>query len=165
MAVYTMTLKTFIESGYTIDLTQYPIFDENARAHLNESIIRHYWWREIGLETPAMFSWFLAQNMNEIMPYYNELYKTTLYKYDPTQSISVQEIYKGLTDTVNTNKGTTSSKGTTKQTDNSNGKNLYSDTPQGLLSSDALQNQQYLTNATLTDAKIKTPPKARGRYN
>lgn len=56
----------------------YPIFDEAYRGILEKKIIRHYYTREIGAETFGLFQLYLADKMNEIMPYYNQLYASEL---------------------------------------------------------------------------------------
>lgn len=53
----------------------YPIYNENYRNILNRKILKHYYLREIGFETYAMWRFKLNAKMNEIMPYYNELYR------------------------------------------------------------------------------------------
>lgn len=63
--------------------TTYAIFDERYRERLNTLILKHYLMNEIGFETVALWKFKLNQKMSEIMPYYNELYKTTLYDIDP----------------------------------------------------------------------------------
>lgn len=83
MANYTIELHKLLEMGYKLPLDEYPIFDENHRATLNDKIISHYYFREIGQETPSRFSFNLRRKMNEIMPYYNQLYESEMIKYDP----------------------------------------------------------------------------------
>lgn len=56
----------------------YPIWDEAYRAVLNTKIITHYFYREIGFGTPGQFMFRLAAKMQEIMPYYNQLYETQM---------------------------------------------------------------------------------------
>lgn len=56
----------------------YPIFDEAYRGVLEKKIIRHYYTREIGAETFGLFQLYLSDKMNEIMPYYNQLYASEL---------------------------------------------------------------------------------------
>ena len=92
-AQYTVALKTLIDSGFNIGLDRYPIWDEGYRSLLNDKIINHFLLREIGFETPGMFKFYLNRTMSEIMPYYNELYKTTCYKYDPIHNVDYTEEY------------------------------------------------------------------------
>lgn len=58
-----------------IGLSDYPIFDASYRTALNDKIIDHFYFREIGFETAAQFAWYMRRTMNEIMPKYNALYR------------------------------------------------------------------------------------------
>ena len=55
-----------------IGLDEYPIFEESYRAKLNNKIIEHYYFKEIGTDTLGRFRWYMRTTMNEIMPYYNK---------------------------------------------------------------------------------------------
>lgn len=72
-----------MKRGYPIALNNYPIFDEGHRAILNNKIIRHYYFREICCDSPERFNFYLETKMSEIMPYYNQLYKSELLEYNP----------------------------------------------------------------------------------
>lgn len=61
----------------------YPIFDENYRRVLERKILKHYYTREIGLETVGLWKLFLDRKLNEIMPYYNKLYLSELIEINP----------------------------------------------------------------------------------
>lgn len=52
------------------------------RDNLSVMIIRHYFMREIGYETYELWKIMLETKLREIMPYYRELYRTTLFKID-----------------------------------------------------------------------------------
>lgn len=92
---YTETLGNLIALGYDTDdklhlsVGYYPIYDENHRAELNEKIVRHYALREIGQETAQQFIFYLGVTMAEIMPYFNERYKTLDMKYNPLESVDM----------------------------------------------------------------------------
>lgn len=79
----------------------YPIFDNNYKEELELKIIRHYYMREIGAETFGLWQLYLCDKMNEIMPYYNQLYTSTLLKLEPLINISTSNVetenenYKG----------------------------------------------------------------------
>lgn len=84
MSKYTVTLHQLIEGGsFDIGLQDYPIFSESYRPLLNSKIVEHFRFCEIGSETPAMFKYYINRTMNEIMPFYNDLYKTTLLDFEP----------------------------------------------------------------------------------
>lgn len=148
MAIYTTTIRNMIESGYDLGLKDYPIWSEDAREPLNNAIINHYYFREIGFETAGLFKFHLNRTMNEIMPYYNELYLTTQYKYDPTKSYSMEEIYSGSNNSnlMGTNDTITDVVGKSE----ANGQQINSDTPQGLLETGAIKNGLYATSASIT---------------
>ena len=112
---YTETLGNLIALGYDTDdklhlsAGYYPIYDENHRAELNEKIIRHYALREIGQETAQQFTFYLGMTMAEIMPYFNERYKTLDMEYNPLQSVDM------TTDSENGSESQSSSKASSTQ--------------------------------------------------
>lgn len=70
------TIEQMIQAAAPLIFPNYPIYSESHRAELNAKILRHYYFKEIGLETVGMWKAFLARKMYEIMPYYNELYRS-----------------------------------------------------------------------------------------
>lgn len=87
MATYTITLRHLIERGFKFNLNDYPIFDESYREVLNKKIIDHYYFSEIGVETPGLFNHRLRTKMNEIMPYYNQIYKSNILEFNPLYNV------------------------------------------------------------------------------
>jgi len=81
----------------------FPIFDENYRIPLETKIIRHYYTREIGLETYGLWKLKLQTKLNEIMPYYNKLYESELYKYNPLYDVDMTTTHVGQKTGENTN--------------------------------------------------------------
>lgn len=61
----------------------FPIFDENYRQVLCRKILKHYYTREIAHETVGRWKLALNAKLNEIMPYYNQLYKSELLEFNP----------------------------------------------------------------------------------
>lgn len=113
MSKYTVTIDQLVNSGFDFGLTEYPIFDETYRIPLNKKIIEHYRFREIGFETPAMFRFFLNRTLNEIMPYYNDLWETTLLDFDPLTNYNMVEkiVFTGNEDTDSTEHGSGNNSG------------------------------------------------------
>ena len=153
----------------------FPIYDEAYRPILEKKILRHYYTREIGAETVGLWKLWLNTRLNEIMPYYNQLYESTLIRFDPLKDSDSTVTRQGTTsgnkedntnsrnetetNTTNTSSRTdetnisTNESGTTS--DASNHWNYYSDTPQGGIT--GLESKQYLTNASNdTDARNGT---------
>lgn len=63
---------------YGVDIDEEEIMREN----LSRAIVRHYLMREIGCETFELWKIMVETRLREIMPYYQELYKTTLFDLD-----------------------------------------------------------------------------------
>jgi hypothetical protein len=75
MAKYTVEVRDLVEQGIDIFDFDYPIYDEEHKPDLEEKIINHYYFREIGVETIGRWKHELKVKMNEIMPKYNRLYE------------------------------------------------------------------------------------------
>lgn len=120
----------------------FPIYDESYRNVLCTKILKHYYTREIGSETVGLWKHWLDTRLNEIMPYYNQLYKSAMIEFDPMHDIELTTKHTRDNDDTSEN----SQSGTTSASSESVDRNLYSDTPQGAL--DNVENEAYLTNAT-----------------
>lgn len=141
----------------------FPIFDESYRNILETKIIKHYYTREIGLETYGLWKLKLDTKLNEIMPYYNQLYQSATLDFNPLWDTN----YTRQNKRDNSQNTGTETSGTTEYTDNtaSSTKNssdvtgnsetsqnvdnehwdYFSDTPQGGVT--GIQERNYLTNA------------------
>lgn len=124
----------------------YPIYDENYRSVLETKILKHFYTREIGLETVGLWKLKLDTKMNEIMPYYNQLYKSALLEFNPLWTDDYNTQHNKSTDGTQVNVNETDN-ATVGQTDNVS-RNKYADTPQGSLTD--LEDDRYLTNARKT---------------
>lgn len=124
----------------------FPIFDESYRNVLEKKIIKHFYTREIGLETVGLWKLKLETKMNEIMPYYNQLYNSERLNINPLHTISktIEHSGSGNSASQSTRSGESTTHGS------NTGWNLYNDTPQGTIST--IENETYLTNATKTTA-------------
>lgn len=78
-----------IEKSRNKIFQNYPIFNESHRAELEHKILKHYYMREIGFETVGLFKLFLNERMAEIMPYYNKLYESETFEFDPLKNVDV----------------------------------------------------------------------------
>ena len=156
MAKYTITIKSLIDNNFDFKMNNYPIFDENYRNTLNNNILYHYYENEIGFETASLFRFYLNQKLNEIMPYYNELYKAQKKIIDENLLLNNVNLTERLTGSNTTNTSSTS------QSSN-NGKNLFQDTPQGNISKQDINAENvYATNITLNENSINDNSSATG---
>ena len=141
MSKYTTELRYIIESGYELkSLKDYPIFDENYRQVLNKYILNHFWLREIGAETVGEFDLFLGNTLNEIMPYYNGLFKMAMSEIDPLTNYKYKEV---MDREDNSNSNTTN-------TNSSNGKIVDSTPADGLVNMNAIEQNLYASSAQLS---------------
>lgn len=69
--------------------TNVEFFDEDYRAILCKKILKHYYLREIGTEVVGVWQLWMNTRLEEIMPYYNQLYKSTLIDFDPLNDINL----------------------------------------------------------------------------
>lgn len=83
MAQYTIELREIIKSKNIFNSINYELYNNDYKPIFEEKFIKRYYFREIGCETVGRFLIYLETMLNEIMPYYTRLYKTTTYKYDP----------------------------------------------------------------------------------
>lgn len=149
--------------------TKTEIFDENYRAVICKKILKHYYLREICSETVGIWKLWLNTRLEEILPYYNQLYKSALLEFNPLYDVNITRTHNRTIDENKTENGTSTETNTDKNTgsgtrDNtasgtnknsgkssvsdsgsSNSKDLYSDTPQGALT--GVETEKYLTNA------------------
>lgn len=153
MAKYTIELGQLIKNNFPLGLADYPIFNEEYRRTLNNKIIEHFYFREIGFETPQLFKRFLNRKLNEIMPYYNKLYETELLEYDPLTNYNRTEITnrgEAVQNAINSSDNgqvNDSGNSSNQSSGSSSGKSVYSDTPQGFLQNTDIDANTYASSA------------------
>lgn len=89
MAIYTTLLKTYCESLTDHKYTKprdiivnaspllfdfpYPFYSESKREDFQQRFIRHFFMREIGAETPALWKLYLEDELVQVMEKYNPM--------------------------------------------------------------------------------------------
>ena len=127
------------------------LFDPNYEAVLYPKIIRHYYFDEIAHETVAHFIFRLNLKLDEILPYYNQLYESALLEFNPLSDVDY---------TITGSKEDNNEVDSTR-TDNlaasviNHTKDLVSDTPQGSIQNVDINNNLYITGANVTDSTIQ----------
>ena len=71
--------------------TQCEFFDENYRAVLFKKILKHYYLREICSETVGIWKLWMNTRIEEIMPYYNQLYNSALIQFNPLHNTNLSK--------------------------------------------------------------------------
>ena len=111
----------------------FPIYDTDYLPTLEHNILNHYYSREIGLETVQLWKQKLNARLNIIMPKYNKMYQSEIYKLDPLSNSKVEIFTRETKGNSQSNAQSLSARKGTGTT-GSTSSHLYSDTPQGKLS-------------------------------
>lgn len=91
MAQYTLELRKILLSRDIFKSIDYELYNNDLKPIFEDKFIKRFYFREIGVETVNRFLINLEQTLNEIMPYYKQLYDTTLLKYDVLNNTEVIE--------------------------------------------------------------------------
>lgn len=152
MATYTVQLRKVIETlgrdevkSWFMDyeLSHYLTPDEIAvinergtwtKERLADKILDHYYMREIGAETVALFKHYAKVAMREIMEEKLPLIYSAAIKYDPLVNVDYAETYSGAS--------------SGNSTGSSTGLTLNSDTPQGKVSKSDVLSGEYVSSTT-----------------
>lgn len=132
----------------------FPIFDENYRQILCRKILKHYYTREIAHETVGRWKLALNAKLNEIMPYYNQLYKSELLEFNPFYDVDLTRSREGSGTSNKTSNNTETNSGTSKNvnsgsgTSNTDTLNRFSDTPQNSMDTQGISDSVPLTTVT-----------------
>lgn len=151
-AKYTEVLDNLLRNEQTAPaiaeaMSKYPLYETDpnkvnqygtaykvpTRAELNNKILSYYRFREIGFETVGRFLFELETALNEIMPYYNQLFYSADQDFNPIYNVDyIRNTQRNKSDTnIGSQSSSTNSSATGTSTDNT--KNVTSDTPQNQL--------------------------------
>lgn len=133
--------------------TKCEFFDNQYRPVLCKKILKHYYTREIGFETAGLWMLWMNRRLEEIMPYYNQLYRSAQLEFNPFHDV---DYYR---EGNRKNDGTSETSGSSSNTQDNVTRDLYSDTPQGALN--GVESETYLTDAR----KVMQDNKANNTYN
>lgn len=159
MSKYTTNFYSLMHMGYTkeelkswfmdYELSDYLTDDEIqviesrgtwSKEKLAQKIIDHYYLKDIGFETPAMFKHYAKITMNEIMESKLPLIYSAAIKYDPLVNVDFTEEYSSNT-TGNAN---------------TSGLIVGSETPQGQINKAAILNGEYASNTSANEDESQT---------
>ena len=105
-----------------------------TKEKLADKIINHFYMREIGLETPALFKAKLKVMLDEIMEEYLPVIYSTAIKYDPLVNVDYTETYVG------------------RDTNTGDSLSVQSDTPQGEISKTEILAGKYASSTGASEA-------------
>lgn len=91
-----------------------PFFDENYRSVLCQKILKHYYLREICCETVGIWTLWMNTRLEEIMPYYNQLYESAKIEFNPMHDVDLTRKHERNVEGTSKEDGTRTQ--TTKET-------------------------------------------------
>lgn len=124
-----------------------------SKDRLAKKIVDHYYMREIGLETPALFKHYAKVYMQEIMERKLPKIYSNFFEYDPLSSVDYTEEYTREIKSGSNAKG----KSTSNSSNNASGLSVSSDTPEGQINKQEILNGKYAssTGASETESSIQ----------
>lgn len=157
MAKYTVSLHELLKDETVKELikgalSSYPMYVPihnqlygyiPTREELNQKILNHYRFYEIGSETVERFLFNIEMTMNEIMPYYNQLYKSVdimnniddiFGNLDVVESFEQETSGNSTSSSSNSNSNEITSSNETNTDMNTSSRSVSSKTPQSQLS-------------------------------
>lgn len=137
---------------------------------LARKIVDHYYMREIGYETPALFAHFAKVKMNELMESKLPLIWSKYIEFNPLVNVDYVESYTRNIEGTETkassttgdetihNEGENNSEGSTSSTTNteSSGLEVKSDTPQGEISKENILAGSYASSTSANELESQT---------
>ena len=114
---------------------------------LAKKIVDHYFMREIGFETPALFSHYAKVTMQELMEEKLPLIYSSSIKYDPLINVDYTETFE------REQEGTASNNGESNSNSNSNSEslNINNSTPQTRITKQDLETGAYANNVAQSE--------------
>lgn len=167
MASYTMELRKVIDyysrdeveswfKSYEIEnyltptqIEQITKFGVWSKERLAKKIVDHYYMREIGFETPALFKHYAITTMNEIMERYLPKIYSNFLEYDPLSNVDFTETYTREIE------GSAENQGSSNSNSSSNGMAINNNTPQTNITKQDLNSGIYASSVAQTDTNIE----------
>ena len=169
MATYTMELRKVIDyygreeveswfSSYDLadfltpeQIAQINKYNVWSKEKLAKQIVDHYFMREIGFETPALFAHYAKVTMNELMGSYLLKIYTQFLEYDPLSSVDYTEEYTREIE------GSSEGSSNSNSQNSAEGFNINNDTPQKRITKQELDSGIYAssTNQSETTSQIQ----------
>lgn len=179
MSSYTMQLRTVCDyftrqevenwfKNYDIthiltptQIEQIEKFDVWSKDRLATKIVDHYYMREIGFDTPALFKHYAKVTMQEIMERYLPKIYSNFLEYDPLSNVDFTETYTREIE------GETSGNSESQSQSNASGFNINNNTPQQRITPQNLNSGIYAssTNQSDTSSEISDNTETSGTSN
>lgn len=127
---------------------EYDFWDGHYKVKFQRKFVEHYFSRELGLDTPAMFQFQLKSTLDLIMPYYTKLFESEMLSFKPFEDMNIVEVLHRENDK---NKN-----GTETNDDTSTGSQTAHNTQSGTVSDKDTGTDTTTNTGTQKDAGSKT---------
>ena len=123
----TIELRELLENGVDVWAFEYPsYYSGTEKKAFEQKVLDHYYFRQIGQETPGRWLHYFRSRIREIMPYYIQLYESQALMQgidDPFGNVDIMETYEEERTGRTTGKLTSETSGTsaTENTEESSG--------------------------------------------
>lgn len=163
MAKYTMELRRIVDiygrdeveswfSSYNLadfltpeQIAQINKYNVWSKEKLASQIVDHYFMREIGFETPALFKHYAKLTMNELMGSYLLKIYTQFLEYDPLSSVDYTEEYTREIE------GSSEGSSNSNSQNSAEGFNINNDTPQKRITKQDLDSGIYASSTSQSE--------------
>lgn len=119
-----------------------------SKDRLAKKIVDHYFMREIGFETPALFKHYAMVTMQEIMEEKLPLIYSSSIKYDPLVNVDYTEKFERSLE------GSANNTGESSSNSSSDSLNINNNTPQTRISKQNLDNGIYASSVNQNESSI-----------
>lgn len=119
-----------------------------SKDRLAKKIVDHYFMREIGFETPALFKHYAMVTMQEIMEEKLPLIYSSSIKYDPLVNVDYTEKFERSLE------GSANNSGESSSNSSSDSLNINNSTPQTRISKQNLDNGIYASSVNQNESSI-----------
>lgn len=142
-------LSDYLTEDQITSIVNAGIWNKNKLA---KKIVDHYFMREIGFETPALFENRVKARMQELMESYLPVIYSNSIKFDPLVNVDYTEEFSREIESESSNNGSSES----SSNSNSSGLNVNSDTPQGQINKQSILAGSYAsqTNASESESEV-----------
>lgn len=139
-------LSDYLTSAQIESIENAGLWDKDKLA---EKIIKHYFMREIGFETPALFKLQAEITMEEIMEEYLPIIYSNSIEFDPLVNVDFTETFEREIE------GSSENQGTSNSNSSSNGLSINNNTPQTKITRQNLNDGIYASSVSQSDTSIE----------
>ena len=160
MAEYTLGMwEIYQDKNFNLFDLPYNLYDNDLKPYFEEKFYQHFMFKEIGVVPLGRFKQMLIAKLNDIYPYYKEIYKSVLVA-ENMDFMTTKELKEVFTREVEGNStGNVTSSSESNSNNNTTDLTVVNDTPQNKI--DDLD--EYITSASKNDGNSNSNSSSTGK--